>query len=129
MAALHDPSDSLELDDSDVEERTSDRRYTRAAARTGPVYSIHIGALLWSCYEAFDEEEGVECHWHKITPWVAGRGSISSERNALQDGGADGAAALQAEVARALDATMRLLEEWKHYSHDLLLKCVTPPAS
>lgn len=127
MAALDGASDSIELDDSDVEERTVDRRYTRAAALHGPVYSVHIGALLWSCYEAFDEEEGLECHWHKITAWGAPRSSASAERNALRDrGGGNGGVSDPAEAARALAATMQLLEEWKHYSHDLLLECGFP---
>jgi hypothetical protein len=96
------------LDDPDVAERTKDRRFSRSASSSGPVYSFNVGALFWSCYDAFDEEEGLEVHWHKIH---------------LEDRTEGGSCTSDGAPDMFIDAVLRLLQAWKHHKHELLLEC------
>jgi hypothetical protein len=99
--------DSLQLDDSD-EERAPDRRYVRSLASGGPVYELDVGPLHWAVHEAYDEDEGFECHWHKVT--------------AAQLEGED-AAAQAAWAEAAIERALLLLQAWQAHRHPLLLRC------
>jgi hypothetical protein len=103
------------LDDSDIAERTEDLRYTRSALGPGPVYTVPVGPLVWSCYEAFDEEEGLECHWHKVN--VEGPGNFDGLRGKAESDDAS---------TTAIDSAFQQLKAWQKHKHELLLECASP---
>lgn len=94
------------------EERAPNDRYVRSNAAAGvPVYQADVGPLHWAAHEAYDEEDGLECHWHKLTA-----------RNPGTYGEADADSAWgEAVISRAL----LLLRAWQAHHHPLLLRCAT----
>lgn len=91
------------LPEASEEELTEDRRYTRSASSAAPVYSLHVGPFVWSVHDAFDEESGVECHWHKIV--LHGEWDTAEGESVVNNG-------------------LRMLQAWKRHHHPLLLECV-----
>jgi hypothetical protein len=119
MAQLHEPDASLTLDESD-EERAPDHRYVRSLTNSGPVYQLDVGPLHWAVHDAYDEEEGFECHWHKLTVPVpsVNNGNAEARQSA---GSAEGKLAWAEAV---IDRALVLLQAWQAHKHQLLLRCV-----
>jgi hypothetical protein len=88
---------SLHENESDEEETTPDRRFTRCSSET--LYREEIDGLVWIGYEGFDTDEGRECHWIKVT--FEGKTDAAEAR--LQD-------------------VLRNLQAWRRYQHPLLLR-------
>jgi hypothetical protein len=113
---------SASLDGSD-EEHTDDLRYTRSVSSNGLAYVLDVGPLHWQVYEAYDEEEGLECHWHKISLLPVRQGGVPQVEGTGH--------ATRGEAV--IDNVLGLLQEWqRRYANPLLLgfaltSCNTQP--
>ena len=109
-------TDGMPPEDSE-EERTRDSRYTRSRD-SRPVYELDVGPLHWAAYDAYDEHEGFECHWHKVC--AHGACAAANAPDAVTAAREDDPARLEWAEA-VVDRALKLLRAWQAHQHQLLL--------